>query len=314
MRDEVPSKPDVPKANGWNNDGWDEEFDVPEKPKPKKKLSPRGSIKKKTTIIKANKITNADAKTDEGVGDNTEDKSALQEGHPESDRGDEPMNDKENAIVNIPEPSTQSISTADVLPEPDQKTGLPDTHEVQQETNQVQSITKPDKESRSTNLKPDVQSKSKSPKVKKSKKLVEKPQIKSDQSEAPPDGPPPEVRPIQDSASIKESEMAISKLVEHSESLGNSFEILTNRLQSREEQLVKLSTSNADLLAQNDDLKSQLDFLNEKDQINSKELKNMKTLEKEHQVNISCPTHGFRKEFGILCKNLFPKLFSETSR
>ena len=304
MRDEVPSKPDVPKANGWNNDGWDEEFDVPEKPKPKKKISPRGSIKKKTTTIKANKITNADAKTDENVGDNTQDKSALQEGHTESERGDEPMNDKENAIVSIPEPSPQSTSTDDVLPEPDQKTELPDTHEVQQETNQVQSITKPDKESSSTNLKPDVQSKSKSPKVKKSKKLVEKIQIKSDQSEAPPDdpldgSPPPEVHPqIQDSTSMKESEMAISKLVEHSESLGNSFEILTNRLQSREEQLVKLSTSNADLLAQNDDLKSQLDFLNEKDQINSKELKNMKTLEKEHQVNIACPI-----------KNLFPNFF-----
>ena len=125
-----------------------------------------------------------------------------------------------------------------------------------------------------------MQSKSKSPKVKKSKKVVEKTQIKSKQSETSPDSKVHSIDPV----AMKESEMAISKLVEHSESLGNSFEILTNRLQSREEQLVKLSTSNADLLAQNDDLKSQLDFLNERDQINSKELKNMKALEKEHQV------------------------------
>lgn len=285
MRDEsVPSKPDVPKANGWNNDGWDEEFDVPEKPKPKKKLSPRGSIKKKTTVIKANKVTtDTDTKTDEGVGNKSEEKpdsektSPVRADNADSDRGDEPRNDTEKGI---PEKSTSPTqSNEDNPPQPD-KTGIPDIEKVQPETNQVQSIEKPE----SSSVKSNVQSKSKSPKIKKSKKvLVEKEQIKSNQSETLPNEPSLEVHPV-DPAAIKESEMAISKLVEHSESLGNSFEVLTNRLQSREEQLVKLSTSNADLLAQNDDLKSQLDFLNEKDQINSKELKNMKALEKEHQV------------------------------
>ena len=284
MRDDsVPSKPDVPKANGWNNDGWDEEFDVPEKPKPKKKLSPRGSIKKKTTVIKANKVTtDTDTRNDDSVGDKPEEKpdpektSPVRTDNADSDRGHEPINDTEKGIPVKSAPPTQS--NEDNLPEPN-KTGLPDIEKVQPETNQVQSTKK-----ESSSVKPDVQSKSKSPKVKNSKKvLVEKEQIKSNQSETPPDGPSLEVHSI-DPAAVKESEMAISKLVEHSESLGNSFEILTNRLQSREEQLVKLSTSNADLLAQNDDLKSQLDFLNEKDQINSKELKNMKALEKEHQV------------------------------
>ena len=310
MRDEVPSKPDVPKANGWNNDGWDEEFDVPEKPKPKKKLSPRGSIKKKNTVIKANKVTaDIDTSMDGGVGDQTEEKTDLQGISPvntDSDKGDKPVNDTKEATINVPDKSpqsTQSLSNEDILPEPD-KTGLPDTHKVQPETNQVQSITKPDAEFSSTNLKPDQQSKTKSPKVKKSKKLVEKAQLKSGQSDAPPDSSP-EVHTI-DPAAMKESEIAISKLVEHSESLGNSFEILTNRLQSREEQLVKLSTSNADLLAQNDDLKSQLDFLNEKDQINSKELKNMKNLEKEHQVNYIKSYHlGFRWAIQMQLKMFF---------
>jgi len=244
VRDEVPSKPDVPKANGWNNDGWDEEFDVPEKPKPKKKLSPRGSIKKKNTVIKANKVTaDIDTSMDGGVGDQTEEKTDLQGISPvntDSDKGDKPVNDTKEATINVPDKSpqsTQSLSNEDILPEPD-KTGLPDTHKVQPETNQVQSITKPDAEFSSTNLKPDQQSKTKSPKVKKSKKLVEKAQLKSGQSDAPPDSSP-EVHTI-DPAAMKESEIAISKLVEHSESLGNSFEILTNRLQSREEQLVKL--------------------------------------------------------------------------
>jgi len=63
---------------------------------------------------------------------------------------------------------------------------------------------------------------------------MEKEQIKSNQSETLPNEPSLEVDPV-DPAAIKESEMAISKLVEHSESLGNSFEVLTNRLQSREE-------------------------------------------------------------------------------
>jgi hypothetical protein len=282
VRDEsIPSKPDVPKANGWNNDGWDEEFDVQEKPK---KKSPRTSIKKKTKVIKASKITiDNDTKTDnEGVFDKSAKKPDLEKTSPvnaTADRGDESINGTKKEII-IPEkavPSTQSLSNEDNPPEAD-KAKFPVTEKVQRETDQVQSILNPEEESSSLHVKPDLESETKSPKV---KKIVEESHIKYDHLEAPPDGPS-EVQSI-DPAAMKASEIAISKLVEHSESLGNSFEILTNRFQSREEQLVKLSTSNADLLAQNDDLKSQLDFLNEKDQINSKELTNMKALEKEHQ-------------------------------
>ena len=66
------------------------------------------------------------------------------------------------------------------------------------------------------------------------------------------------------------SKEALIALVEHAEALGNSFQLINRRLVSREEQLVKLSTGNATLMAKNDDLQSQLAFYTEQGDMNGR--------------------------------------------
>ena len=53
----------------------------------------------------------------------------------------------------------------------------------------------------------------------------------------------------------------ISHLTEHADSLANSFQLTMQQLHQREQQLIQCSTNNATLLAENDELKSQNEFL-----------------------------------------------------
>ena len=68
----------------------------------------------------------------------------------------------------------------------------------------------------------------------------------------------PEVTPEFEDHSEK-----INYLTEHSENLGNSFHKMTQQLYSREQQLILLSTTNAQLQADNDDLLDKNNYLQE---------------------------------------------------
>jgi len=70
-------------------------------------------------------------------------------------------------------------------------------------------------------------------------------------------------------------------VTEHADSLGNSFQILTEQLYNREQQIIKLSTTTADLQAENDELTSEKDYLKE-------QVLNYNNLNKQVEVKFFC--------------------------
>mgnify|MGYP003329303281 CR=1 FL=1 len=60
-----------------------------------------------------------------------------------------------------------------------------------------------------------------------------------------------------------ESQRQIDFLQEHTEAMGNSFHAITKQLSMREKQLVGISTSNAELQAENDELRGKVTYLEE---------------------------------------------------
>lgn len=82
---------------------------------------------------------------------------------------------------------------------------------------------------------------------------------------------PPEVKIIEPkiepefaaNKSIQDNSVEIDHLTEHADSLANSFQLTMQQLHQREQQLIVCSTSNATLLAENDELKSQNEFLSQ---------------------------------------------------
>lgn len=60
-----------------------------------------------------------------------------------------------------------------------------------------------------------------------------------------------------------ESQRQIDFLQEHTEAMGNSFHALTKQLSFREQQLVGISTNNAELQAENDELRGKVTYLEE---------------------------------------------------
>ena len=96
---------------------------------------------------------------------------------------------------------------------------------------------------------------------------------------------------------------AVVASTEYAESLGNTVQVTLLKLQAREDQVVKLSTSNADLLAKNDELNSQLEFYQKKDSINSMKIEEMHKMEKNIQDLIYITT--FRLSKFILQNSVF---------
>ena len=189
-------KPKKKETNGWNNDAWDDDFDVePVKPVKKvKKLSPRASLKqKKEEKLKRQKSAEKVIETVPPPTEESKVEQAVEVTNVET--SEEPVK-LEPAPV-IPEPVATPIPVVEV----------------------VQSVSQLVNETRNSDME-------------------------------------------------NESKEAIIALVEHAEALGNSFQLLNTRLVSREEQLVKLSTSNAELAAKNDDLISQIEFYKEQSEAN----------------------------------------------
>ena len=192
-------KPKKKETNGWNNDAWDDDFDVePVKPVKKvKKLSPRASLKQKK-----------------------EEKLKRQKS---AEKVVEPVPPPPEPKIEPPVEPAVEVTKVEVQEEPAQPEPVPVVPEPVATPVPVVEVVQPVSQL---------------------------------------------VNETRNSDMENESKEAIIALVEHAEALGNSFQLLNTRLVSREEQLVKLSTSNAELAAKNDDLVSQIEFYKEQSEAN----------------------------------------------